>query len=113
MMRSLIYGSLLSIAIACPVFADDPATAGQCTKTYNQCQNNCDEAHSSTTTDRITCITACSGAYAACDAGVALEKAKPWLEDQARKTRKFLDDLLKSLPKGSSEPQPQNKSNSI
>lgn len=113
MIRTLIYGSLLSIALANPVSAQQPATAEQCATSYNQCQKSCDEDHSSTATDRITCITTCSGAYAACDAGVALEKAKPWFEDQARKTKKFLDDLIESLPKATPEPQPRNKSNSI
>jgi len=114
MIRSVLYASLLSTSfMVSPALAEAPNTSGQCTKAYNQCQKSCDENNAATASDRITCITACSGTYAACDAGVALEKAKPWLEDQAKKTKKFLEDLLGSLPKNSPAPQKQDKSNSI
>ena len=39
---------------------------------------------------RAACVPVCSGKFATCDAGVAYDKARPWIEDQAKKLKTFL-----------------------
>ena len=76
---------------------------------FDQCLDKCDEDFGDQPARRAACVPVCSGKFAACDAGVAYEKAKPWLEDQANKTKNFFEDLIKKYGKPSSEPNPQKK----
>ncbi len=109
----------LSIATT-PVLASDPAH-DQCAGAFELCLSECETKHEGDVAGRAACVPTCSGKYAACDAGVAYDKAKPWVEEQARKTKKFLDDLMQDLKKaapgdGSPETQPdapQNPTKSI
>ena len=47
-------------------------------------------------------------------AGVACDKVKPWLEEQAQETIRFFDELLKKHSgKQQSDPKKKTKNNSI
>lgn len=88
----LIYG----ILPARPAHADDYT---KCATEFDSCLKACDDEHGSDTAGRAACTPVCSGKYAACDAGVAYDKAKPWVEEQAGKTKKFFEDLMEKLKK--------------
>lgn len=77
-------------------YADDYKN---CATEFDMCLKACDDEHGSDTAGRAACTPVCSGKYAACDAGVAYDKAKPWIEEQAGKTKKFFDDLMEKLKK--------------
>ena len=77
----------------------------QCSAKFDSCLKACDDEHGVDTAGRAACVPTCSGKYAACDAGVAYDKAKPWVEEQAGKTKKFFDDLMDRLKKDPAEPQ--------
>jgi hypothetical protein len=97
--------------------AQEAKTSAQCGEEFDQCIAACNTDHADDAANRAACVPGCSGRYAACDASVAYEHVKPWVEEQAEKTRKFLDELLKKIPGTESEPgpDPQKKtpSNSI
>lgn len=71
----------------------------QCATEFDSCLKACDDEFGTDTAGRAACVPTCSGKYAACDAGVAYDKAKPWIEEQAGKTKKFFDDLMDRLKK--------------
>ena len=54
----------------------------------------------------------CSGKFAICDAGFAYDKAKPWIVDQAKKTKKNLDQFIEKYGTKDQTPDPQNKTDS-
>ena len=81
----------------------------QCAAQFDSCLKACDEKHGADTAGRAACVPTCSGKYAACDAGVAYDKAKPWVEEQAGKTKKFFDDLMDKLKKDSPESEPSSE----
>ena len=83
--------------LSVPVTAD--TTNADCAAAFDQCLKQCDIDHTDDAGAKAACVPTCSGKYAACDAGVAYDKAKPWIEEQAGKTKKFLDDLLDGLKK--------------
>ena len=95
------------------------ATAGnrdteQCGREFDQCQTRRNGDYSEDAAKRAPCVAKCSGLYAACDAGVAFDKAKPWLEEQAQKTKRFFEELLdKSDSAPQPDPQKKTKKNSI
>ncbi len=97
--------------LALPAAANDGNAA--CAAAFDQCLQQCDTDHAGDTAAKAACVPTCSGKYAACDAGVAYDKAKPWIEEQANKTKKFLDDLLDGLKKEPSEPAQDGTSKSI
>lgn len=81
-----------------------PATAdkidhAQCAKSFDICLADCKTKHVDDAAGHAACVPQCSGKYAACDAGVAYDKAKPWIEEQAQKTKKFFDDMIENLKK--------------
>ena len=76
----------------------------QCSADFDSCLKACDDEHGIDTAGRAACVPTCSGKYAACDAGVAYDKAKPWVEEQAGKTKKFFEDLMDRLKKEPAEP---------
>lgn len=79
----------------------------KCAGEFDQCLKACDDEHGSDTAGRAACTPVCSGKYAACDAGVAYDKAKPWIEEQAGKTKKFIEDLMDRLKKETPEADPK------
>lgn len=89
-------------------------TSAQCGREFDQCQETCN-AGGADAAQRAPCVAKCSGLYAACDAGVAYDNAKPWLEDQAKKTKKFFENLIDKYKSDEPDPAPQTKtkSNSI
>jgi len=97
--------------------AQEAKTSAQCGEQFDQCIATCNKDHADDASKRAACVPGCSGRYAACDAGVAYEQVKPWLEEQEKKAQKFLDDLLEKMPstESSPDPVPQKKtpSNSI
>ncbi len=88
-----------------PSLADE-RTPSQCSAEFDLCLEECNTKYEGDTGKRAACVPQCSGKYAACDAGVAYDKAKPWLEEQADKTKKFFDGLMEDLKK-EDEPSPQ------
>ncbi len=77
-----------------------------CAIQFDQCLKKCDVNFSEQPGRRAACVPVCSGKFAACDAGVAYEKAKPWLEEQTRKSKEFFDGLIEKYGKNSSPPDP-------
>jgi len=101
------------LLLAGPAFAEGK-TSAQCGHEFDQCQTACNTDHKSDASKRAPCVARCSALYAACDAGVAYDKAKPWIEEQAKKTKRFFDELMKKHgPKKQSDPAKKDKSNSI
>ena len=96
-----------------PAHAEDQKTHEQCAAAYDQCVADCKTKYADDIAGRAACTPKCSGIYAACDAGVAYDKAKPWLEEQAKKTKKFIDDLMQNLKKDEPAETPQSKDKSI
>lgn len=83
----------------------------QCADTFEVCLAECDTKYADDASGKAACVPQCSGRYAACDAGVAYDQAKPWIEEQAKKSKKFFDDLMKNLKKDPpADPEPANKS---
>lgn len=78
----------------------------KCAAEFDMCLKACDAEHGSDTAGRAACTPVCSGKYAACDAGVAYDKAKPWIEEQAGKTKKFIEDLMDRLKKEAPDQEP-------
>ena len=107
-LSAAIVGAGLSV-FATPTLADDTAH-DQCAGAFELCLKECETQNEGDVAGRAACVPSCSGKYAACDAGVAYDKAKPWVEEQAKKTKKFLEDLmqdLKKAPLGDSSPEKQ------
>lgn len=87
------------------VQADEKSSA-KCSAEFDQCLKDCDTKYGQDTAKRAACVPQCSGSYAACDAGVAYEKAKPWFEEKAEKTKKFFEDLVDDLKREEKTPPP-------
>lgn len=110
-----ILAMLAVLSVSHPSAAENKTTA-QCGHEFDQCEKQCATEFKDDPTTRGPCVAKCSGIYAACDAGVAYEKARPWIEEQAKKTKRFFDDLLKEYgnkPAPAPEPQDKTKGNSI
>ena len=83
----------------------------QCASAFELCLAKCDTKFADDAGGKATCVPQCSGRYAACDAGVAYDQAKPWIEEQAKKSKKFFDDLMNDLKKDPpADPAPKDKS---
>lgn len=98
--------SILAVVAICLVAVTTNLQADQykqCSVDFDSCLKACDDEHGIDTAGRAACVPTCSGKYAACDAGVAYDKAKPWVEEQADKTKKFFDDLMDRLKKEPAE----------
>lgn len=96
-----VFSSLAIIAVCLIALTTDLKADEykQCSAAFDSCLKACDEKHGVDTSGRAACVPTCSAKYAACDAGVAYDKAKPWVEEQAGKTKKFFDDLMDRLKK--------------
>lgn len=83
----------------------------QCAGAFELCLAECDTKFADDAGGKATCVPQCSGRYAACDAGIAYDQAKPWIEEQAKKSKKFFDDLVKGLKNDPPvDPAPKDKS---
>jgi len=112
---------VLALGLSGAAYAQTAAeNSAQCAQTFEQCKAQCIENYEDDNLQRAPCMTVCSGRYAACDAGVVydtakpwveekIEKAKPWLEQQAEKAKKLLDDLIKEYGSAGESPEPQKK----
>ena len=106
-MKLLTAAALVCVfVLSAPAFADGK-NQQQCAGEFDSCVRNCETTHKDDAGGRAACMPQCSGRYAACDAGVAYEKAKPWLEEQANKTKKFFDDMMKSIEKDQPDSAPK------
>jgi len=117
----------LALGLTGTAFAQTAAeNSAQCAKTFEQCKAQCTANYENDNLQLAPCVTVCSGRYAACDAGVVyetakpwveenIEKAKPWLEQQTEKAKKLFDDLIKEYGSGgeAADPQKKTKDNSI
>ena len=102
---------ILASVLLIPLIATaDTKDHQKCADAFDACISHCETAYKDDAGGRAACVPQCSGKYAACDAGVAYDKAKPWLEDQAKKTKKFFDDLIKNLEKEPPEAEQKDKS---
>ena len=113
--RKFLPGIVLSgaLLIGAPALAQGK-TSQQCGHEFDQCQTACNADHKDDAGKRAPCVAKCSGLYAACDAGVAYDKAKPWIEEQAKKTKNFFDELMKEYaPKKEPVPPAPKKPKSI
>lgn len=109
-MKWLVIPVMVLLVAPVPARADS-ATSTQCAKSFDACLAECKSKYANDASGHAACVPQCSGKYAACDAGVAYDKAKPWVEEQAAKTNKFLDNLLENLKKDEpKEDAPKNKS---
>ncbi len=99
---------LLGTAFSASALADNSPNS-QCAQAFDQCLKACDDDFPEQPAKRAACVPVCSGKYAACDAGVAYEKAKPWLEEQANKTKDFFEGLIDQMEKEAADPVPQKK----
>lgn len=98
MKRILMATMALGLLMAAPAYADGKNSA-KCSADFDQCLADCKSKFGADSAKHAACVPQCSGKYAACDAGVAYDKAKPWLEEQANKTKKFFDDMMNDLKK--------------
>jgi len=128
-MKKSALALVVALALGLAGAADAQTAAensAQCAKIFEQCKAQCTANYENDNLQRAPCITVCSGRYAACDAGVvydtakpwveeSIEKAKPWLEQQTEKAKKLFDDLIKEYGSDgeSSDPQKKTKDNSI
>ena len=94
----LLLGAPAAMATEDPSAQSPAKTSEQCKADFDKCEADCIVKHGDDETKRAACIPVCTGRYAACDAKAAYEKARPWLEEKARKTKKFLEDLMKDKP---------------
>jgi len=111
MTRLTMTMALMLACTALPAQAEDGHK--KCAAAYEQCIADCNSKYADDIAGRAACTPKCSGIYAACDAGVAYDKAKPWLEEQAKKTQKFMQDLMDRLKKGPPEDTEPSKDKSI
>lgn len=102
---------LISISATTPGLAQTAETQEKsaCSKAFDQCLQACDEEHGDNTAGRAACVPVCSGKFAACDAGVAYEKARPWFEEQAEKTKRLFEDLIEEYGDQDDQPSPEKK----
>jgi len=99
------------LALSPSVLEAQSTAHAQCADTFELCLAECDTKFTDDAGGKAACVPQCSGRYAACDAGVAYDQAKPWIEEQAKKSKKFFDDLVKSLKKDPpADPAPKDKS---
>jgi len=89
---------LAGLLIAPTVFAQETKTSAECAKAFDQCQQTCNANNPGDSATKAACLARCSADYAACDAAAAYQKAKPWIEQQADKAKKFWDELMKPAP---------------
>lgn len=113
-MKRLLSAAIVGVSssvYAIPTLADGTAHE-QCAGAFELCLMECETQNEGDVAGRAACVPSCSGKYAACDAGVAYDKAKPWIEEQAKKTKKFLEDLLEE-PRKKPTPEPKQHGQSI
>jgi hypothetical protein len=95
-------------------------SSAHCSTVFEQCQAQCKTDYKDDNVRRAPCMTVCSGKYAACDAGVVydtakpwvdekIEQSKPWFEEQADKAKKLFDDLMKDYNSDTDQPNSQEK----
>lgn len=118
LLKSVVVGTglfALLFALSSPMAYAQEKLKSACAQSFDQCLKKCDEDFGDQTARRAACVPVCSGKFAACDAGVAYDKAKPWLEEQARKTKKLFEDLVDQYGGKEKllEPQKKTKDNSI
>lgn len=110
--RAAVLAALIAVSAAGAAAANEK-TAQQCARAFDACLKECDDKFGADTAKRAACVPGCSAKYAACDAGVAYEEVKPWLEEQLEKSKKVIDEFMKDLKKDKPEPTPPATTQSI
>lgn len=104
------FAGLLAVLLLAPATAlaaeETPPTSAQCRQLFETCEADCRAKHPDDQVKRGACLPVCSARYAACDARAAFERARPWLEDKAKKTKEFLDELMEEPPAEEKAPEP-------
>jgi len=104
----------INMILMAPVMADQHTATAQCAQKYQSCQQQCNSKYTDDGTSKAGCLAKCSAGYAACDAAAAYEKAKPWLDQQTEKAKKFWDELMKDSPENAPiNPEKNSKDKSI
>lgn len=99
--------ALVAAPAAAPAAEEKPLTGPECKQQFEACESDCNSKHPDDEIKRGACLPVCSARYAACDARAAYERAKPWLEDKAEKTKEYLEDLMKDPPEEKRTPPPE------
>lgn len=107
--KLMISAGLLVYGLSGAVSAAEQKQKSECAMQFDQCLQKCDDDYGDNVPQRAACVPVCSGKFAACDAGVAYEKAKPWIEDQAKTTKNFFDQLIEKYGNKDQTPDPQKK----
>ena len=110
-MKWLFLSVMLTLAFASKPGLADQKSHDECANAFDACLTDCNTRFADDVGKRAACVPQCSSSYAACDAGVAYDKAKPWFEEKAQKTKKFFEDMIEDFKKENPEPeQPEGKS---
>lgn len=111
MMKWLFVSVMLVLALTSQPTLADQKGHGECAEAFDACLADCKTRFPDDAGKHAACVPQCSGSYAACDAGVAYDKAKPWFEDKAQKTKKFFEDMIEDFKKENpDQEQPERKS---
>ncbi len=103
---------LLLCGLSGVVSAAEQKQKSECALQFDQCLQKCNNDFGEEVSQHAACVPVCSGKFAACDTGVAYDKARPWIEDQAKKTKNFFDQLIEKYGTKDQTPDPQKKTNS-
>ena len=106
---SAVLLTIFAISLSVSPVRAEGTSKSECAMAFDQCLKQCDLDFGDEPARRAACVPGCSGKFAACDAGVAYEKAKPWLEDQAKKTKDFFENLIDQLDSEEKQKSPQTK----
>lgn len=110
-MKWLILPLAIFLALSGQPLNADQKDHEACAEAFDACLADCNTQFKDDTAKRAACVPQCSGSYAACDAGVAYDKAKPWFEKKAQDTKKFFEDMIEDFKKENPEPSaPAGKS---
>ena len=91
------------------VSAAEQNQKSECSLKFEQCLQKCDDDFGEQVAQHAACVPVCSGKFVICDAGFAYDKAKPWIEDQAKKTKKNLEQFIEKYGTKDQTPDPQKK----
>lgn len=79
----------------------DKAPPSQCGFAYDDCMFACTRRHAQDDAARVGCTARCAADHATCEAQAQYNAAKPWLDEQVDKMRRFYDGF-----KGEQSPPP-------
>ncbi|MEO5372712.1 MAG: hypothetical protein H7840_00375 [Alphaproteobacteria bacterium] len=112
MWRSLSAAAvLLALAAPAAAAAGDQTPPDRCRAVRDGCADACTQRHPEGDAARVGCIARCTADHAACEAQSQYDAAKPWLNDQVGKMRRFYEgfkgDGPPGAPPGAPPPDPR------